>query len=280
MPNILPDKEAKEELKIKVFKAFDSLDDESVALVKKGMDTRVEKSWVYYFKQGSQEVWGVGKEGIDEITNYLAKFGILFQDVEVNVKKDEFNPEYALVTAKVQVIYADKNGNRIEGPQKIGSKRQWTKMKVYKRDKRGFKVKDKNGHYVTELQDDPFWFEKGTMKAIRNATRRLIEGHYLEMVIAKAKKLNKVRKVTKEEVETGIVETPTDSTPVDMKVVRERTMANGDALIDRFGDVLEEKDIERFHTAVANAKNRGDASSALAELTEKIERRRRLKNKG
>jgi glutaredoxin len=51
-----------------------------------------------------------------------------------------------------------------------------------------------------KIVEDPFWFEKGSMKAIRNATARLIDEELKSNIIALAKQQKKVKVISENEL--------------------------------------------------------------------------------
>jgi len=157
----------KPEKELSIFKLFDELDDK---LIKEELKGIVSEKWVYSFKTSEgKEFTGLSKRGIDQATILLTKTGNIIREESVNFVQDPTDKDYFLFTAVVAQYAIREDGTEYLLKKKIGTKRQWTKMML------------KNGTIVP----DEFWFEKGSMKAIRNATARLID----DEIIAQIKQL-------------------------------------------------------------------------------------------
>lgn len=165
---------------VDVFSQFDNLDDDAIVAELEG---RIVESAVYHFNQDGHELWGLSKVGADWAVTELGRKGYIIRDEDLTYQLDPTDPAYMLFTAKVGKHYVEKGGAEAQGETAIGTKRQWTKLR--KRD----------GNLIT----DNFYFEKGSMKAIRNARLRLIPEETKAAIITKAKELGKVREVTKAE---------------------------------------------------------------------------------
>ena len=162
---------------IDIFQRFDALDDK---IIIDELENRVIDKWVYHFKpKDAPEVWGLGKAGIDGCARELSKEGIALREEDVKVQVDPTNAQYVLFTARVAKHFVDKQGEEAMVESAIGTKRQWTKMEL------------KSGKVIT----DPFWYEKGSIKALRNAKARLIPEELKAQIIAFAKKEGKVKEV-------------------------------------------------------------------------------------
>lgn len=160
-----------------IFQRFDALDDKAIIAE---IENRVVDAWVYHFKSGGREVWGLGKAGIDGCAQELSKNGIALREEDVKVQVDPTNSQYVLFTARVAKHFVDKQGEEAMVESAIGTKRQWTR--------RMEKGKDKP-------TDDPFWFEKGSIKALRNAKSRLIPEEIKAQIITFAKQKGKVKEI-------------------------------------------------------------------------------------
>lgn len=150
------------------FAAMDRLDDEAILAELEG---RVMKALVYSFNQGGQTVTGLSKVGVDAVVREMAKQHEVIRELECTFQ--DFG-EDALFTAKAGryvVKFDEQKGVAAEVllDTRIGTKRQWKKMKT----KRG-------------IEDNPFWYEQGSMKALRNANMRLLREDLKQQIIAKA----------------------------------------------------------------------------------------------
>lgn len=164
-----------------IFQHFDQLDDEAIV---NELEGRLVESAVYHFNQQGKELWGLGKTGVDWCATELAKKGYIIRDEDLTYAQDPTDSNFILFTARVGKYFVDKSGMEAKVDAAIGTKRQWTKME--RRD--GTKT------------PDPFWFEKGSQKAIRNARMRLIPEETKAAIIAAAKGGGKVREVKREEL--------------------------------------------------------------------------------
>lgn len=167
-----------------IFAHFDALDDTAIV---DELEGRLAQSAVYHFNQDGKELWGLGKVGVDWCATELAKKGYIIRDEELQYQLDPTNPDYVLFSARVGKYFVDKTGVEAKVDATIGTKRQWTKLK--RRD--------------GTLMPDPFWFEKGSMKAVRNARMRLIPEETKAAIITAARGGGKVREVRREELEVG-----------------------------------------------------------------------------
>ena len=138
-----------------IFRTLDGLDDE---LIKAELESRISSVWVYSFKQGGKTITGLSKVGVDAACTEMAKSGHIIEEGLVSHELDPTDHEYLLfkVTATRVLVNLD-TGLRIDMETVNGTKRQWTRMKA-------------KGKVI----GDPFYYEKGAMKAVRNARTRLI----------------------------------------------------------------------------------------------------------
>lgn len=163
-----------------IFQKFDELDDQIIIAE---IENRIVDEWVYHFKQDNQDVWGIGKAGIDGCVSELGKKGIALREEGITYAIDPTNPQYVLFTAVVSKHFIGKDGAEAAVERVIGTKRQWTKLKK------------SDGNLI----DNKFWFEQGSIKALRNAKSRLIPEDIKAKVIAFAKEKGKVREVNPSE---------------------------------------------------------------------------------
>jgi len=163
----------KEDAPVTVYQVFDALDDEQIVAEIEG---RITQAWVY---DAGGKI-GISKKGVDQCTLEMAKQGWVFNELNVDIKDDTSDPEYRLFSAKVQAYRFSKSGDKFEQGIQIGSKRQWIKMKDH-------------GNIVP----DPFWYEKGCAKAIRNAKMRFIPVEIEAAIVALSKQAGRVKRVDK-----------------------------------------------------------------------------------
>lgn len=169
----------KEDTAVSVYQVFDALDDELILDEIKG---RITEAWVY---DAGGKI-GISKKGVDQSILEMAKQGWVFEELDVKVFDDPSDADYKLFTARVQAFRYTKEREKIEQGIQIGSKRQWIKMRLTS----------------GALQPDPFWYEKGCAKAIRNAKLRFIPVEIESAVIALAKQSGRVKKVNEREAVT------------------------------------------------------------------------------
>jgi hypothetical protein len=141
----------------------------------------------------------------------MAKNGHIIREGDVRFEADPVNKDYVLFQGTA-TRYAIVNGTEIRYECVNGVKRQWTKMKL------------KTGNIIA----DPFWFEKGAMKALRNARARLIGEDIKASIIALAKQKGKVKDVTDE---------PTKTKPV----ANEPKKTFAETMLEMLGKLGEEK---------------------------------------
>lgn len=244
---------------IDIFQRFDALDDKVII---SELENRVVDAWVYHFKpKNAPEVWGMGKAGIDGCMIALGKKGIALREEDVRHEIDPTNAQYVLFTAKVSKHLIDKKGDEAMVESAIGTKRQWTKMLL------------KNGDVVV----DPFWFEKGSIKALRNAKARLIPEEIKAKIITFAKSKGKVKEIKNDE-RSGIGRKPGEDGETDTPVTAEQKAKIGkleailtdkldvepSVLVNQFGKDFKGKTLEEINTL--------DAAYWLSKLDSRIKK--------
>jgi len=162
---------------IDIFQRFDAMDDK---IIIDELENRVIDKWVYHFKSGGRDVWGLGKAGIDGCARELSTQGIALREEDVKAAIDPTNKQYVLFTARVAKHFVDKQGEEAMVESAIGTKRQWI-MQLIKGQENPV--------------PDPFWFEKGSQKALRNAKARLIPEEIKAQIITFAKQKGKVKEI-------------------------------------------------------------------------------------
>lgn len=160
-----------------IFQRFDELDDKVIIAE---LQNRVVEDWVYHFKQDGKDVWGIGKAGIDGCVAELGKQGIALREEDVSCIPDPTNSQYMLFTAKVSKHFIAKDGAEAMVESAIGTKRQWTKIMPRGADR---------------PVENKFWFEQGSIKALRNAKSRLIPDDIKAKIIVFAKEHKKIKEV-------------------------------------------------------------------------------------
>jgi len=229
---------------VDIFQRFDALDDK---IIIEELENRVIDKWVYHFKpKGAPEVWGLGKAGIDGCARELSKEGIALREEEVKVQVDPTNAQYVLFTARVAKHFVDKQGEEAMVESAIGTKRQWTRMLL----------RDGN------TQVDPFWYEKGSIKALRNAKSRLIPEELKAQIITFAKKEGKVREVKDNGITTQKKSSlKTKREPGDLATA-EQTMK-----IAKLENILVDKFKDDPGDLISKMKNEIGADAEIANLT-------------
>ena len=141
---------------------FDRADDEGIIARIRGAAL---KRYVYHFKQGGQEIYGLGIDGAEACKRELARTGEVLEEDDVQIERDE--PEAAYFKARCSRWATNKDGQRIKLDSALGMKRQ-AKF-LTRRD--------------GTIEPNPFWFEQGCSKAIRNAILNLTPMEIQERVI-------------------------------------------------------------------------------------------------
>lgn len=186
--------EEREDRELAVSQAYqiiDLLDDKAVLAELEG---RISEAWVYHFEQRDEqtgkvrEVWGLSKVGVDTASREMAKRGEALREVELRWEPDPKDEQFVLFTAAAERVAVTVDGKEIRLDRAFGTKRQCL-----------FIQNRKEG--ITK-RPDPFWFEKGSAKALRNARQRLISEEARATIIALAKKEGKVQPLQGKVVET------------------------------------------------------------------------------
>jgi len=161
-----------------VFQIMDRLDDE---LIEAELKNRVVNTWSYSFKGSDGRLQeGLSKVGVDEACVEMSKRGYIIREGQIVMTPDPTNAEYMLFQVPASLIRITGEGKEVLMDVVNGTKRQWIKMKL------------KNGSVV----NDPFWYEKGAMKAARNARSRLIPSETKATILMLARQKGKQKEIT------------------------------------------------------------------------------------
>jgi len=161
-----------------VFQIMDRLDDE---LIEAELKNRVVNTWSYSFKGSDGRLQeGLSKVGVDEACVEMSKRGYIIREGQIVMTPDPTNAEYMLFQVPASLIRITGEGKEVLMDVVNGTKRQWIKMKL------------KNGSTV----NDPFWYEKGAMKAARNARSRLIPSETKATILMLARQKGKQKEIT------------------------------------------------------------------------------------
>jgi hypothetical protein len=166
------------------FAAMDRLDDEAILAEIEG---KIVSTWAYDFSQDGKEVNGLSKKGVDAACAEMAHRGEIIREEDLQFVQDPSSPEHFLFTCRAS-RFAVKPGEEVKLDSVFGVKRQ------------GIKAFRKSG----TAGPDPFWFEKGSMKAARNARMRLLSEEVKSFIVAAAKKAGKVREVKPPSTDTPV----------------------------------------------------------------------------
>ena len=171
------------------FKAIDRLDDEQILAELEG---RVSKVWVYQFQQDGKTVEGLSKVGVDQACIDMSMQGQVIREGDLSYQQDPTDPKYMLFSAFASKYAVSADGREVFLDKVIGTKRQCI--------------------YITTKSEgvsdrvNPFWYEQGAMKAMRNARMRLITEETRARIITLARKDGKTKTVNGED--TRQVEQP------------------------------------------------------------------------
>jgi len=180
------------------FALMDKLDDELIAAELEG---RIKDIWVYHFKTKKGEVWGLSKIGIDEACRELSKRGEVIREISLEHQVDPIDPEYMLFKAQAgryAVIYKEGVREEILLETVFGTKRQWRKQLV---EKEVINKETKEKKVIKVEEPNPYWYEQGSIKALRNARARLIPEEIKTAIIAFAKEKGKVKEIIEKKPE-------------------------------------------------------------------------------
>lgn len=159
------------------FQIMDRLDDE---LIEQELKGRVATTWSYSFKDGSGRLQeGLSKIGVDEACVEMSRRNYIIREGRITWDKDPTDAEYILFQAPASLVRITPEGQEIILDTVNGTKRQWIKMKT------------KTGSIIA----DNFWFEKGAMKAGRNARSRLIPAEVKTKILVLARQSGKEKPI-------------------------------------------------------------------------------------
>lgn len=159
------------------FVMMDHFDDEAILAELEG---QALQALVYEFPQDGQTIRGLSKGGVDAVAAEMAKQGEVLRELELTW---EDNGDYVLFRAKVGRF-------RVAIDKSTGEMREVLLDTVF-----GLKRQDKQqARRDGSLRDNPFWFETGGMKAVRNAKARLIREDLKEQILLQAVKDGRTRR--------------------------------------------------------------------------------------
>jgi len=159
------------------FQIMDRLDDE---LIEAELKNRVVNTWSYSFTGNDGRLQeGLSKVGVDESCVEMSKQGYIIREGKISWAQDPTDSQYVLFDVPASLIRITPETKEVLMDVVNGTKRQWIHMKL------------KNGSVVK----DPFWFEKGAMKAARNARSRLIPSEVKTKILVLARQSGKTRKI-------------------------------------------------------------------------------------
>lgn len=171
------------------FRAMDKLDDE---LFLEEMKGRIVDTWAYSFRQDGKDVNGLSKVGVDQACREMAKSGEVIREENVEYTIDPTDKRYILFKGFASRIAVAKDGREVVLDRTIGTKRQCVFIAT----------KEKG---ITD-KVNPFWYEQGAMKSLRNARMRLLSEEIKTKIIVFSKENKKVREVKPEDDTTPPVE--------------------------------------------------------------------------
>ena len=165
------------------YQIMDALDDE---IIKAELENRIIDTWVYSFTGSDGKFQsGLSKVGVDASCTEMAKQGNVIREGVISFQMDPTDKEYILFQGIATRYIVTPDGKEMMMESVNGTKRQWIKMKS-----------------KGKIVDDSFWYEKGAMKALRNARARLIPEEIRTKIIALAKQKGKVKQVNTTETES------------------------------------------------------------------------------
>ena len=160
------------------FRAMDMLDDEQIL---NELEGRVSKVWVYQFQQDGKTIEGLSKVGVDQACIEMSMRGEVIREGDLDYQQDPTDPKYMLFSAYASKYAVSKEGQEIFLDRVLGTKRQC----VY--------IITRNEGVSDRV--NPFWYEQGAMKAMRNARMRLIGEDTRAKIITLAKNAGKTKSV-------------------------------------------------------------------------------------
>jgi len=164
------------------FRAMDMLDDQAIIAELEG---RVIDQWVYHFPQEGREIWGLSKVGVDQACREMALQGEVVREEDVVYQVDPTDNRFVLFKAYASRIAVNKDGSEVYLDRTVGTKKQCIFIETRQEG-------------IT-TRTNSFWFEQGSMKALRNARIRLITEEVRVKIITVAKTTNKVTRVKDKE---------------------------------------------------------------------------------
>ena len=210
-----------------IFERFEQLDDKVIIQL---LEDQVAEAWVYHFKQEGKDIWGIGKAGIDGCAKEMGTKGVALREDSIDFMVDPTHPEFVLFTAKVSKHVVAKGGAEAMVESAIGTKRQWIMLKRRSDGK---------------LIQNKFWFEQGSIKALRNAKSRLIPDDIKTKIIAFAKSKGKVKEIEppakKKEEDNGIAAMSSQGPKEEFKTIPitikgKTVMYTKFEMLERFGE--------------------------------------------
>jgi hypothetical protein len=167
------------------FQVMDRFDDE---IIEAELKNRVIDTWSYSFKGSDGRLQeGLSKVGVDEACVEMSKRGYIIREGVVSMQTDPTDTQYILFQVPASLVRITSESKEVLMDVVNGTKRQWIKMKL------------RSGQIV----NDPFWYEKGAMKAARNARSRLIPSETKARILLLARQKNKTRSVDETSTETS-----------------------------------------------------------------------------
>ncbi|MEW6016457.1 MAG: hypothetical protein AB1760_00120 [Pseudomonadota bacterium] len=169
------------------FTIMDKLDDQLIADELQG---RLAKVLAYSFQQDGKKVTGLSKAGVDAVSREMAKQGEVIREIELDWQDLGSEVLFKAKVGRYALRVDAETGKTIEVLMDtvFGVKRQ---PKTY----------PKGGI-------NQWWFEQGSMKAIRNGKMRLIREDLKQQIIAIAEKSQQIVDVDAEARRVGYDETP------------------------------------------------------------------------
>jgi hypothetical protein len=175
------------------YEVFELADEEQIIAEISG---RVTDKFVYELKgvrdEKGQPVVGLSYSGTNWACREYAKRGECIRVVgQPQLMVCPVDAEYIIAVVTVQRVAVDKEtGREVVLDSTFGIKRQWRKMKKWKRDEHGNIVGE-------EIIADTFYWEKAVSKAIRNGKQGLIPTDVVKQLIGEALKMKSAVRETR-----------------------------------------------------------------------------------
>lgn len=162
------------------FEIMDRLDDGQIVEAMKG---RIVDTFVYsYTSNDGKKVEGLSKAGVDESCKQLANKGEVIRELECTLEKEDDTYGYFKAKAGRFAISPEKE---VLLETKIGHKRQC-------------KFVLEKGNKPNRERPNPFWYEQGGQKSLRNCRRDLLSETFIIELIKQWKGQGKVREIKEE----------------------------------------------------------------------------------